>query len=502
MAAGAAIAAVTLLVWSGGPAAAQDHGQSAEPAVEARVANLTRVETWRFFEPPSPEVNPDYNFFANRSDLEIEVRNRRFDLGGGFAYVRVQSLPTDAIGPGGLGTGAFYYAASGLPYSYQVFLTGLTLSAHTEDRRRVLTIGRMPYTSGAEGERAASTAGTPLAAVRRLAIDGRLIGTFDWSYYQRRFDGAHAEWRGDRGYTGGGVFFVTQGGYEESANLAISRLQVATAYAGRLHRRGETASGSIVAESQAFGAFYRDRRAIVIRPDNTGIPVEAADVTVGAIGGSHVASRSLGQGALDYAVWGAGQVGDWYGQPHRAYAVAVQGGYRWTAAPGRPWLRGGVSLASGDSDAGDDRHGTFFPMLQETRSYAQSMVFAHANLRDVFAQLHAEPHPRLRVRADLHTLALAESGDRWYQGSGATAREGTFFGFSSRRSGGGRGLGTVVETAADLRLSNHWSVNAYAGRMWGGEVVRSNFAGDRLFYWYIENVLHVVLPRSSSARRS
>lgn len=489
---------VTWVVWLAAPAAGQDGAPSTEPVVEARLANLTRVETWRFFEPLSPDVNPDYTFFANRSDLDVDVRTTRFDLSAGFSYVRVQSLPTDAIGPGGLGTGAFYYAASGLPYSYQLFLTGLTLSAHTVDRRRTLSIGRMPHTSGAEGERAATD--PSLAAVRRLAIDGRLIGTFDWSYYQRRFDGARVDWRGDRGYSGGGAFFVTQGGYEESANLTMSKLQVGTAYAGRIHR-GDSGTAVAVAESQLFGVVYRDRRAIAIRPDNAGVDGDAVDITVTAAGGSHVASRSLGRGRVDYAVWGAGQFGDWYGQSHRAYAVAVQGGYRWAAAPGRPWLRGGWSFASGDPDGRDDRHETFFPMLQETRSYAQSMVYAHANLRDVFAQIHAEPHARLRVRADLHGLALAESADRWYQGSGATARDGTFFGFSSRRSGNAHGLGTVAEAAADLQLSKYWSVNAYAGRMWGGAVVGSNFAGDRLFYWYVENVLQLVVPRPSATAR-
>ena len=37
-----------------------------------RLSNLTRVETWRFFEPPLPEVDPDYTFFGNRSDLDLE----------------------------------------------------------------------------------------------------------------------------------------------------------------------------------------------------------------------------------------------------------------------------------------------------------------------------------------------------------------------------------------------------------------------------------------------
>lgn len=493
------VAAAALLVWLPISARAQDTGMSSEPEVEARVSNVTRVETWRFFEPPLPDVDPDYTFVGNRSDLEVHVRTGKVDFGGGFAYVRVQELPTDAIGPGGLGTGAFYFAASGLPYSYQVFLTGLTASFHTADRRASLTLGRMPYTSGAEGESAATASG-PLPAVRRLAIDGRLIGTFDWSYYQRRFDGVRVAWNGDRRYGGGGLFLVTQGGYEESANLTMSKLLVGTAYAGQRHRAGPANGGGVVAESQAFGALYRDRRAIDIRPDNAGIPVDAADITIGAVGASHVASRPVGPGALDYALWGAAQFGDWYGQGHRAYAVTGQGGYRWAAAPGRPWLRGGVSLASGDSDGRDDRHGTFFPMLQETRSYAQSMVYAHANLRDVFVQLQAEPSARIHLRADLHGLALVETADRWYQGSGATARDGTFFGFSSRRSGDVGALGTVLEASADLRLFSFWSVNAYAGRMWGGEVVRSNFVGDRLFYWYIENVLRLVLPQRSPNR--
>jgi len=491
----ALVAAVAMIVWLGEPAAAQDEGASSEPAVEGLLSNLTRVETWRFFEPPSPDVDPDYTFFANRSDLEVHVRGTRVDLGGGFAYVRVQELPTDAIGPGGLGTGAFYFASSGLPYSYQVFLTGLTVSAHTADRRRSLTVGRMPYTSGAEGQNLVS-ASSRLAVVRRMAIDGRLIGTFDWSYYQRRFDGARAAWSGDRRYGGAGLFLVTQGGYEESANLTMKKLLVGTAYAGHHHRQGGSSGSDLVAESQLFGVLYRDRRDIDIRPDNAGIPVVAADITLGAVGGSHVASRRVHGGDLDYALWGAGQFGDWYGQAHRAYAVTAQGGYRWRAAPARPWLRLGASYASGDPDGRDDRHQTFFPMLQETRSYAQSMVYAQANLRDLFVELQAEPHARVRLRGDLHGLTLAQAADRWYQGSGATAREGTFFGYSSRRSSGTRELGTVLEASGDVRLLPFWSVNAYAGRMWGGPVVRGSFVGDRLFYWYVENVLRLVLPRS------
>jgi len=451
-------------------------------AVEGWLTNLTRAETWRFFEPRLPEVDPDYTFWGNRSDLGLRVQGPHFDLDGGFAYVRVEQLPQRAIGPGGLGTGAFYFAASGVPYSYQVFLTALSASLHDTHRRRALTIGRTRYTSGAEGEALAGPPSPELAAARRLAIDGRLVGSFDWSLYQRRFDGVRVDWRGDRRYAGGGAFLVAQGGYEESANLTMDRLFVASAFAGQRRER---------AESQAFAVFYRDRRAIDIRPDNSLIPTERADVTVTALGASHVATRRAGPAVVDAAGWGAWQFGDWYGQSHRAFGVAAQAGARWPSAAWTPWLRGGVSYASGDADGRDDRHGTFFPMLQDTRTYGQSMAYAQANLRDLFVQLLAHPHARASVRADLHRLDLTDPADRWYQGSGATARDGRFFGYSTRLSSGARGLGTVLEGSVDVTLSRYWSVNAYAGRMWGGPVVRGQFAGDRLFYWYVENVLRL-----------
>ena len=85
-------------------------------------------------------------------------------------------------------------------------------------------------------------------------------------------------------------------------------------------------------------------------------------------------------------VWAAGELGDWYGQPHRAASAAAEIGHRWTAAPLRPWLRAGYLYASGDGDPVDDRHGTFFQMLPSSRKYALSSVYAQMNLNDVFVQ--------------------------------------------------------------------------------------------------------------------
>ncbi len=89
----------------------------------------------------------------------------------------------------------------------------------------------------------------------------------------------------------------------------------------------------------------------------------------------------------------------------------------------------------------------------------------------------------------MHRLTLAEAADRWYHGSEATSRTGTFFGFSGRVSSGATGLGTMTEGTVDLTLRQPWSARAYLGWMKGGEVVRRLFRGDRLVFFSFENVL-------------
>ena len=448
--------------------------------VTASLENVTRVESWSFFTPPPSQGNPRYTFPATRVRFGVDVETDRMALAGAFNYVRAENLPPDAIGPLALGSGGFYYFSAGVPYSYQLYLSELTLTLFPPDRRFAVKAGRMSYGSGVE----ASSRDSRIDEVKRLRLDGRLIGDFNWSMYQRRFDGVRADAGGDRWQATAAVVMPTQGGYEESANLTMSRLLIA---GGALALRPGVALPS--SEVQVFAYSYRDRRAVQARPDNTAIPAPAADVTITAVGGSQVGAFTTRAGDLDTLVWAAGEFGDWYGQPHRAWSVAAEAGHRWTATALRPWLRGGALMASGDDDPVDDRHGTFFPMLPNARTYALSAVYTPMNLRDLFAQILLEQPNRWLGRVDVHRIDLASPADRWYHGSGATARNGLFFGFSGRPANGETSLGTILEGTLDVRLAKYWSMNGYLGRMWGGDVVRASFTGDRLWFWYLENVL-------------
>jgi hypothetical protein len=454
----------------------------AQPVVTGTVSNTTRVESWSYFQPyidplaltQAPIGDPDYTFIGDRAELGVRVKGSRFDLGGAFNYVRLENLPTNAIGPGGLGTGAFYFAATGVSYSYQLYLGELTLKTKF-DNGTSLTVGRMPFSSGGE----VASGSFSLQRLRTERLESRLIGNFEWSYYQRRFDGARLDVDRPHWHFNLSAFVPTQGGFEESTNLSMPQVQVgATSF---------TLKSSNV-EWQGFGYVYRDRRDEAAVVDNSSLPDRPVEVTIATVGASYARVLSRDSGEFDLVAWMAGQAGDWYGRSHRAASVALEAGHRWRHASYRPWLRAGYLWASGDGEPEDNRHGTFFQMIPSSRKYALSSVYAHMNLSDVFAQLVLEP-PRLKARIEIHALQLASGEDLWYQGSGATASNGRYFGFSGRSAGGQRSLGTVIEGAVEVPIKKYWSINAYAATMSAGDAVEHMFTSKRLTFLSIENVI-------------
>lgn len=486
----------------GPPALAQS--AAAEPGVTATASNVTRVESWSYFTPP-PEARstPAYTFLANRTELGAWADGPRFGVGAAFGYVRLERLPAKAIGPGGLGAGAFYFYSAGQRNSYQLYLSELTLRVRASGARAALTLGRMPFSSSRDSTTVRGLGPAPaddLAGVVRDRVSSRLVGNFEHSLYQRRFDGVRVDVLTRRGAVTGGVFLPTQGGYEESANLTMPRLLVATASWSERRETGPAAPSRLLTQappgaprgrrrSEVFATLYRDRRAVTVRPDNTRrVFAPRADVTVAAFGGSLAVLRPARAGALDVVLWGAAQTGAWYGLAHRGVSMAVEAGHRWVGAPARPWVRGGFLYASGDRDPEDHTHATFFAMLPSSRQYALSSAYTQMNLRDVFAQASVAPG-RWTARVELHRLDLASGQDLWYQGSGATSRDGPYFGFSGLRADGATALGTAVDASVDVPIRRYWSMNAYAGTIRGGDVVRASFVGRRLTFWFVENVV-------------
>lgn len=449
-----------------------------EAAVKAYVIDTSRVESWSFFEPFDSTRQPDYTIFGNRATLGVRVTGPRVDVDGAFQYSQLVGLPERAFGPGSLGSGGFYFFSAEAPAAYQLYFKTMMLRVKSVLPHLSMTAGRMSYSSGEE----TPSGDDRVEQLKRRRIGSRLIGDFEWSLFQRSFDGVRADYD-RRGWAAtAAIMFPTQGGYEESANPTMSGLKLLTAAFST--KTALTPHQQL----QLFAYHYRDQRNVRARPDNTGAPPRRVDVDIATLGASQVGSFAVRSGEIDTVVWGAVQRGSWYGQDHAAFGIAVEGGYRWRTW-WHPWVRMGYQHSSGDSNPTDARHETFFAMIPSVDRYSQSTTYTPMNLRDGFVQVLIEPHARLKAQVDVHHLRLATPTDRWYHGSGATSGTGAFFGYSGRFSGFDPTLGTIAESSVELALRPQWSARAYAGWMRGGDVVRRSFRDDRLLFVSFENVL-------------
>lgn len=458
------------------------------PTWRLSAVNTVRLESWRFFDPRPGGGEPDYTYLGDRLRVDVRGHWAKADVTLGVQYVGMAGLPGGAVGPGALGLGALYYDQGGRrSNASQVYLRFANVRLPNVVRGVDLTLGRMGYTSGAE-----APSGVPkVETLKRQRLDARIVGEFEWSIYQRVFDGLRLDLTQPRWRATGVAYMPTQGGFARAANTTMRDVIVGGA---TVSSRPATGAGRRT-QVQGFGWRYHDRRSVTQRPDNSGrTSPTGVDIDVTTAGAVVLGAYPAGRGEADLFVWGVGQVGDWYGDDHRATAIAVEGGYQWTAAPWRPWLRAGLFHASGDDDAADDRHGTFFPMLPTVRRFSQTTAYGTMNLRDVFVQAQARPRPALGLRLDVHRLDLASSADLWYAGSGATLARGSVFGYTGRRSNGSTRLGSSIEASADYAFTPRVSVNAFVGHVRGGPVVTGTFAGRSLWFSYVEGVV-VLDPR-------
>ena len=165
-----------------------------------------------------------------------------------------------------------------------------------------------------------------------------------------------------------------------------------------------------------------------------------------------------------------------------AGAFDIEGGMRfakWSARAG--WYR-----SSGDGNASDGDHETFFQILPTPRIYARFPFYNAMNSDDAFVQITAKPHAKVSLRSELHRLKLADENDLWYVGGGAF--DDKVFGFTARPSSRKSDLATVLDLSADITVNATTTLTLYAGRVAGGEIVRSIFDGDDALFAYVEVV--------------
>lgn len=464
-----AMAALALL-----GSAAACRAQSDPPTPPIEIGSVTfsgsireRYEVWDWF----PAKGQDfYSYSGTLMRFAFSQKRQNYDWTMEFAVPVLLGLPDRAVDPapqGQLGLGAAYFAAND-KHQFTAFVFPKQAFLRLKGDHSSLRLGRFEFTDGSEVKPKDAT----LAALKNDRIAQRLIGTFGFSDVMRSFDGAQY------GYSTGPWNITAVGAIPTRGVFQVDGwgwVQTPITYASVTRQIDK---GDAHSEWRAFALYYHDDRGLV-KTDNRASAIRNLDhqpIDIGTYGGHFIAALPSAAGTFDLLGWGALQTGRWGALTQRSAAGAVEGGFQpHLASSVRPWIRGGYFYSSGDANAADDRHGTFFAVLPTPRVYARFPFFNEMNNRDLFAELMLRPGKNLVLRTDVHGLWLADSHDLWYTGGGAY--QPWTFGFSGRPSNGASKLANLYDMSADYKFSHGVNLGLYFGYAQGGEVIEKIYPG-------------------------
>jgi len=465
---------------------AQETKTQKKSVVDVTASWRGRGEFYNWFD-QDPAERGNYAFGASTLRLGVGQKRAKWDWLAEVEQPSLFNLPTDATlaaPQGALGLGANYYSANTDHNSAFMFLKQAYVRLKFGKEMPALRLGRFEFIDGGEVVPKDAT----LASLKKERIAHRLIGNFAFSHVGRSFDGADLAWtRGKNNLT----FFegrATQGVFQVNG---MPDLDVNVQYAAYTRQMGKD---RIPAELRAFAVGYEDTRSTLKVDNRTAVArtADRANVLIGTYGMHYLQAVKTRGGDFDLLFWGALQNGSWGSLAQHAKAFATEIGYQPKNVAWKPWARAGYFRSSGDANANDSEHGTFFQILPTPRIYARFPFYNGMNSQDEFAQVQVQPTEKLTFVTSAHWLQLANSRDLWYSGGGAY--DDKTFGYAGRTSNGRSGLANVFDLSATYKLNKQWTATGYVSYANGGPVIdriygtRSNAA-----FGYVE--LSWTLPR-------
>jgi hypothetical protein len=454
-------------------------GTSAPPSGAITIGDVTitgslrsRVYFWNWFQGATGENQ--YEYSGNLLRVSWSENLRLWDWNIELALPFLLGLPANATNPapqGALGLGSNYYTADQSSRNNAlIFPKQIYMRFHPFSEAQTLQVGRFTFADG--GETAPRNA--TLATLKRDRISQRLIGDFGWSDVGRSFDGIHyADTLGSGDFTvvaatpTRGVFQTDGWGWNRTG----------FAYGGYTRDWGR---GRHAADTRFFVLEYDDWRHI-LKTDNRPTAVRKGDtgnIVITTFGGHSVQTVSTQPGTIDLLAWGAVQTGRWGQLEQRAYALDFEGGLQPAILPKlKPWLRGGLTMGSGDDKPNDNRHGTFFQVLPTPRPYARFPFFNMMNTEDRIVSLIQRPQAKVTISSEFHSLRLSNANDLWYSGGGVF--QPWTFGYTGRNTSGRRSLGNLYDTSVEYRQSRKLTLTAYLGYTQGLASIKAIYPQGR-----------------------
>jgi hypothetical protein len=440
-------------------------GKDTNLSLSGEMTMRNTYENW--FEPSSNTVNSNYNYFFTRSRLSLIFRNPYLGAFVQAQDVHMWNLPEQSVAPspqGALGFGATYFSHAKSETDHSLIIRQAYLDfPRLFVKGLSVRVGRFDY---ADGQEVTYKNNPKVTWLKNARLSDRMIGAFDWSAYNRSFDGLQAAYDSKAFNLYASVTHPTQGGYENEAQKSISKIDLGNMTA--TIKYGELLKDS---EVRVFYYYYNDHRNIPSILGESGL--KEGNIRINTFGTHWLHTEKIKSGVFDMLFWGARQNGEWGAVEHDAWAAAFEGGFQFTNFPFKPWVRGGYFISSGDSNPTDGKHGTFYQMLPTARKYALFPLYNMMNNKDLFIQVIVKPREAWTIRADLHSVSLQNKQDLWYMGAGPTQGSGAIFGYVGRPSSNHTGLATILDISPSYTFNKNLSANLYYGHAFRRDVINS-----------------------------
>lgn len=287
----------------------------------------------------------------------------------------------------------------------------------------------------------------------------RLLSVRDGPNIRLAFDGVRAGWSGRRGTLDLLALRPVQNRPGAFDDRSESGTHLWGAYA-------TTASGPRAGQWDVYLLDYRR-------------PAARFAATAGTERRQSLGTRWFGrQAALDWNAEAVVQHGELRGsgatQDIRAWTLALDAGWRWSAAPLQPRLGLKTDIASGDGNLHDGRLGTFNALFPRSAYFSEASLLAPANLMDVQPTLGLQLHRTLSTELGVQMAWKQRRADAVYTTPAPLlALPGT--------AGGARRVGTQYKAETRWQASEHWQWHLHLAWFDAGPALRQAGGRDTLF---------------------
>jgi hypothetical protein len=294
--------------------------------------------------------------------------------------------------------------------------------------------------------------------------DERLVGASDWGNLGRVFDAAKVRYEVEDIWAEG---FASRLVIPDDNNFNMSNEYETFS--------GVYAGSKTLVQGQETHLYFLARNASAKSPTlQTGNLIALATPRDVYTVGTRWKSLPKAYGNWDYTLEGAYQFGRYKetaagpSLDQDAYAATMNVGYTFKRLVGSPRVAAEFNYATGDSNARDDKHGTFDNLFPTNhRFYGAMDLFSWQNMQNARLNVSAKPHKDVTVAFDANGFWLQDDRDYFYQVTGSARSAGGYGRFSQAGKYAGTELDLVITYAPDPNMNfmvgiGHFFVGDYA----------------------------------------